>query len=101
MPGFRPTSRHTTRFTSRAVIGSGRVILLALRVLVVLIAFALLAHPALAQSDETAIPDGAVYIVPITGTIDLGLAPYLSRVLAEAEEAGAAAVILDIDTPGG
>lgn len=44
---------------------------------------------------------GAVYIVSITGTIDLGLAPYLSRVLAEAEENGAAAVLLQIDTPGG
>jgi membrane-bound serine protease (ClpP class) len=60
-----------------------------------------LTDPALAQSSESAAPDGSVYIVPITGTIDLGLAPYLNRILAEAEEAGAAAVILDIDTPGG
>lgn len=45
--------------------------------------------------------DGAVYIVQISGTIDLGLAPYLERVLNEAEEANAAAVILEIDTPGG
>jgi len=44
---------------------------------------------------------GAVYVILISDTIDLGLAPYLSRVLDEAEEANAAAVILDIDTPGG
>jgi membrane-bound serine protease (ClpP class) len=44
---------------------------------------------------------GAVYVVPITGEIDLGLAPYLDRVLEEAADAGAAAVLLEIDTPGG
>jgi membrane-bound serine protease (ClpP class) len=44
---------------------------------------------------------GEVYVVPITGTIDLGLAPYLDRVLEEAAEAGAQAVLLEIDTPGG
>jgi membrane-bound serine protease (ClpP class) len=42
-----------------------------------------------------------VYVIPINGTIDLGLAPYLERVIGEAEDAGAAAIILDIDTPGG
>ena len=42
-----------------------------------------------------------VYVVPITGTIDLGLAPYLSRVLDLAEAENAAAVLLEIDTPGG
>ncbi len=45
--------------------------------------------------------EGAVLIVPITGTIDLGLAPYLDRIIAEAEEDGAVAILLDIDTPGG
>jgi membrane-bound serine protease (ClpP class) len=44
---------------------------------------------------------GAVYVVPITGEIDLGLAPYLERVLDEAAGADAAAVLLEIDTPGG
>lgn len=42
-----------------------------------------------------------VYIVDISGTIDIGLAPYLSRILDEASDANAAAVILDINTPGG
>jgi membrane-bound serine protease (ClpP class) len=61
--------------------------------------FAFVAHSTSAQT--TSAGSGAVYVVPITGTIDLGLAPYLSRVLAEAEAAGAAAVLLQIDTPGG
>lgn len=42
-----------------------------------------------------------VYVVPITGIVDLGLAPFVERVLAEATGAGAAAVILEIDTFGG
>jgi membrane-bound serine protease (ClpP class) len=44
---------------------------------------------------------GPVVRVPVTGTVEMGLAPFVSRVLEEAAEAGAAAVILDIDTPGG
>jgi membrane-bound serine protease (ClpP class) len=42
-----------------------------------------------------------VYVAPIEGMIDLGLAPFVDRVLREATEAGAAAVILDINTFGG
>lgn len=42
-----------------------------------------------------------VYRVPVTGVIELGLAPFIARSLREASEAGAAAVILDIETPGG
>jgi membrane-bound serine protease (ClpP class) len=42
-----------------------------------------------------------VYVAPIEGMIDLGLAPFVERVLREATEAGAAAVILDINTFGG
>lgn len=42
-----------------------------------------------------------VYVVPIEGTIDLGLAPFLSRTILEAKDAGAAAVLLDINTFGG
>jgi len=42
-----------------------------------------------------------VYRVPITGIIELGLAPYVERVLGEAAAAGARLVILDIHTPGG
>src|SRR5918992_57339 len=42
-----------------------------------------------------------VYVAPIEGMIDLGLAPFVDRVLKEAAEAGAAAVILEINTFGG
>lgn len=42
----------------------------------------------------------SVYVVEITDTIDLGLSPYLNRVLSQAEDEGAA-VVLRIETPGG
>src|SRR5512145_2404793 len=42
-----------------------------------------------------------VYVAPIEGIIDLGLAPFVQRVLDEATDAGAAAVILGINTVGG
>jgi membrane-bound serine protease (ClpP class) len=42
-----------------------------------------------------------VYVAPIEGMIDLGLAPFVQRVLDEATAAGAAAVILEINTFGG
>jgi len=42
-----------------------------------------------------------VYVAPVEGVIDLGLAPFLKRVLDQAEREGAAAVILDINTFGG
>jgi membrane-bound serine protease (ClpP class) len=42
-----------------------------------------------------------VYVAPIEGIIDLGLAPFVRRVLDEATQAGAAAVVLEINTFGG
>jgi membrane-bound serine protease (ClpP class) len=50
-------------------------------------------------SAQTARP--VVYVVPIGGIIDLGLAPFVQRVLDEAANANAAAVILEINTFGG
>ncbi|MBM3940546.1 MAG: nodulation protein NfeD [SAR202 cluster bacterium] len=44
---------------------------------------------------------GPVYRIEIQGVIDLGVAPYLRRVLREAEATDASAVVLDINTPGG
>ena len=44
---------------------------------------------------------GSVYRVPVHGVIELGLAPFLERSLQEAQQAGAAAVILELETPGG
>jgi membrane-bound serine protease (ClpP class) len=54
-----------------------------------------LAGPALAQKPLI------VYVAPIDGMIDLGLAPFVERVLREAGEAGAASVVLEINTFGG
>jgi membrane-bound serine protease (ClpP class) len=51
------------------------------------------------QVEPSAAP--AVYVVPIEGMIDLGLAPFVRRVLADAQESGAAAVVLEINTFGG
>lgn len=57
---------------------------------------------ALALAGGSAAQDDApVHVLAIDGEIDLGLAPFLERALREAEEAGAAAVLLEIDTPGG
>jgi membrane-bound serine protease (ClpP class) len=63
--------------------------------LLVVLAVGLLATPAPAQDGNT------VYRVPVTGVIELGLAPYIERSLHEAAEMGAVMVVLDIDTPGG
>lgn len=52
-----------------------------------------------AQERTTTTP--VVYVVPIEGVIDLGLAPFVRRVLNEAAAAQASAVILEINTFGG
>ncbi len=44
---------------------------------------------------------GPVHVAPIQGEIDLGLAPFIKRVIREAQDEGAAAVVLEINTPGG
>lgn len=56
---------------------------------------------AVGVSSAAAAQDHTVYRIPITGIIENGLAPYVARALREAREAGAAAAVLDIDTPGG
>ena len=42
-----------------------------------------------------------VFVARIEGSIDGSTAGYVSRVVSEAEEQGAAAVVLELDTPGG
>ncbi len=42
-----------------------------------------------------------VYRLEVTGTIENGLAPYIARGIRVANAAGAAAIYLDLDTPGG
>lgn len=52
--------------------------------------------PATAQ---TAVSE--VYTIEIDGKLDRGLAPYAERVIADAEDAGAAAIVVQLDTHGG
>jgi membrane-bound serine protease (ClpP class) len=59
--------------------------------------FALLVSSRIVLSAQTPV----VYVAPIEGMIDLGLAPFVQRVLTEATQEGAAAVILEINTFGG
>ncbi len=63
-----------------------------------LLAFALLAAVAPVPAQEKR---PVVYVAPIEGIIDLGLAPFVQRVLDQAAESGAAAVVLEINTFGG
>lgn len=67
-----------------------------LRVGLALLATGVLGAALPAQTDRP-----VVYVVPIAGIIDLGLAPFVGRVLEEAAGAEATAVILDINTFGG
>jgi membrane-bound serine protease (ClpP class) len=63
-----------------------------------LLALALVQIPGspLAQSEKR-----VVYVAPIEGIIDLGLAPFVRRAIDEAANAGAAALVLEVNTFGG
>jgi membrane-bound serine protease (ClpP class) len=64
----------------------------------------LLCLPVLLFAGETFLTQShkpIVFVVPIEGVIDLGLAPFVERVLEEAATAKASAVVLDINTFGG
>lgn len=69
-----------------------------LRVSRLLLSLLLLAWLAALHAQE---PRRIVYVAQIEGVIDLGLAPYVQRVLEEAAAARAAAVVLEINTFGG
>ena len=64
----------------------------------------LLCLPAFLFASETFLTQSQkpiVFVTPIEGVIDLGLAPFVQRVLEEAATAKASAVVLDINTFGG
>ena len=64
--------------------------------LVVFAAVACLSAPAYGQGGRP-----VVHLVPVEGMIDLGLAPFVERVLDEAAGSQAAAVVLEVNTFGG
>lgn len=70
-----------------------------------LVALALaLVAPAVAVVDAVEGQDDAtptVVRVPVDGTVEMGLAPFIERALEEAAAEGARAVVLEIETPGG
>ncbi len=52
-------------------------------------------------SEGTAEQDFKVYTIPVSGEIERGLAYFVRRAVREAEDAGADAIIVVMDTPGG
>lgn len=80
------------------------------RLILLLLAGMLLPNMLQAQDDRTPksldlqikeTSSGPVFIVPVEGLIDKALARYIDRALADADEAGAVAVIFHVDTFGG
>jgi membrane-bound serine protease (ClpP class) len=67
--------------------------------IVTAIGFLAFLSPSLLLGQE--VPSGPVYRVPVQGVIELGLAPFVERSIEEAQQARAAAVVLELETPGG
>lgn len=61
------------------------------------LAVVLAASPTLSEAQSSQ----QVIRVPVTGVVELGLAPFIERSIEEAAASGATAIILDMDTPGG
>jgi membrane-bound serine protease (ClpP class) len=61
----------------------------------------LAAAPLLLVGHASALAQSTVVRVPVTGVVELGLAPYIERSIEEAAASGVVAVVLDMDTPGG
>ena len=68
--------------------------------MLVTVPLAMLASPELGGA-QTGAGDGPVYVMGVSGSIDRGLAPYVDRVVAAAEDNDAVALIVEVDTPGG
>lgn len=66
--------------------------------LIVFSSMAMLLQPGLSQEESRT---GLVYWIPLNQTIEQGLASYLNRTFAEAEEAAADAIVVEMDTLGG
>ncbi|MCK5558588.1 MAG: nodulation protein NfeD [Candidatus Hydrogenedentes bacterium] len=77
----------------------GRLVWLATAVIATGLAFAGVALPSRAQEDARS--GDVVFVLPVKGMIDPGLASLVRRSVADAEREGARAIIFEIDTPGG
>ncbi|WP_373887829.1 NfeD family protein [Mesobacillus jeotgali] len=64
--------------------------------IIILLSLASLINPFTADADQK-----VVYVVPIKETVEKGMLAFLERAVEEAEEAGAEAIIFDVNTPGG
>jgi len=91
----RPSKHHRDRTSAGPI--SARALLFSLLAIVGLMGLWLGPSSASAPSDRKA----TVHRVQIEGMIDLGLAPLVRRAIAEATEAGSAALIVEINTLGG
>jgi len=69
--------------------------------LVVSILLLLLAVPLLQAQEQPASTQGAIFVLQIDGAIGPAVSAYIVQGIARAEEANAALVVLQIDTPGG
>lgn len=95
-----PVSRFQPRTTT--FIGtSGQLLLLLGLTLALLTALWSPLASAQTTSPDSGDGDSHVMIIPIDGTIEPGMGHYLARSIDEAEDTGASAIILDINTPGG
>jgi len=72
-----------------------------IRLLAVLGLVSIAQPEAAAGQDLRTPPRPIVHVIPIEGMIDMGLAPFVQRILAEATRDSAALVILEINTFGG
>jgi membrane-bound serine protease (ClpP class) len=70
--------------------------------IIVLVVILLFAGFSIAPPQVQPATDGEiVYIVPLDGPVEAGLQRFLQRSFLEAEQAGATAIILELNTPGG
>jgi membrane-bound serine protease (ClpP class) len=80
---------------------SSRTVMTAIRITLSLVIISSCSISAHAQATDSLRQTGPVYVVPISGMIDNGLAVYVDRAVADAEQSSAAAIVFHIDTFGG
>lgn len=66
-----------------------------------LVIILVLLFPVIPASDPSASPESIIYITQINDTVTSGTAAYLARAVKTAEQNGARAIVIELDTPGG